>query len=170
MTTATGTIDLETLRRFDRPGPRYTSYPTAVEFDESLDAETYRSHLAEVDRAGPDAPISLYVHIPFCRKRCTFCACHVIATPHPPGAALKLELYGMALNRLLAAGYEPIGMAHLALSDDPLAVAAHAGRLERNFMGCTVKPVSTSIGFGVSAVGDLVAAKVAEGPAFSRTV
>lgn len=104
MTTATGTIDLETLRRFDRPGPRYTSYPTAVEFDESVDAETYRSHLAEVDRAGTDAPISLYVHVPFCRKRCTFCTCHVIATPHPEVAEPYLE----ALEREIGAVAEEL--------------------------------------------------------------
>ncbi|MDX1644953.1 MAG: oxygen-independent coproporphyrinogen III oxidase [Thermoanaerobaculia bacterium] len=331
-------IRLETLRRFDRPGPRYTSYPTAVEFDDAVGDETYRDKLAEADGADSDAPLSLYVHIPFCRKHCDFCACHVIATPHRtvaeqyldylereiaivagrlphrrdliqihwgggtptylssaeverlyralerhfdvlegaeigievdprvttrehllslaelgfnrlsmgvqdpddevqqaigrgqtwsetveliesareigfsegincdlvyglprqrqesweeslddvielrpdrlavysfafvpwmkfnqkrlttddfPSPKEKLELYLAALNRFLAAGYEPIGMDHFALPDDELAVAARQGRLERNFMGYTVKPVSTMIGLGVSAIGDL---------------
>ena len=72
-----------------------------------------------------------------------------------PEPALKLELYLTALNRLLDAGYEPIGMDHFALPDDELAVAVREKRLERNFMGYTVKPVSTMVGFGVSAIGDL---------------
>jgi hypothetical protein len=99
VSTATRAIDLGTLRRFDRPGPRYTSYPTAVEFDESVEAETYRRHLAEVDRADPDSPVSLYAHIPFCRKRCSFCACHVIATRHEEVA----EPYLNALEREMRA-------------------------------------------------------------------
>jgi oxygen-independent coproporphyrinogen-3 oxidase len=331
-------VSLEMLRRFDRPGPRYTSYPTAVEFGEDVGPEAYGDRLREADRAGSGAPLSLYVHIPFCQKHCAFCACHVIATTHRevaepyleylereidtvagllphrrqlaqmhwgggtptylsarqlerlfeiitrrftlqegaevaievdprvttaeqldtlsrlgfnrlslglqdpaeevqeaigrhqsreqttalvrhareigfseginvdliyglpgqqkerfgasldyvielapdrvavysfafvpwikhhqkrldtesfPDPAAKLELYLTALNRFLEAGYEPIGMDHFALPDDELAVAAHEGRLERNFMGYTVKPASTMIGFGVSAIGDL---------------
>lgn len=73
-----------------------------------------------------------------------------------PKPALKLELYLTALDRLFEAGYEPIGMDHFSLPDDELAVAAREGRLERNFMGYTVKPVSTMIGCGVSSIGDLV--------------
>lgn len=331
-------VSLQTLRRFDRPGPRYTSYPTAVEFAASVGADAYRDKLRQADEAGAEAPLSLYVHIPFCQKRCRFCACHVIATSHQevadryleylereidaiaellprrrqlaqmhwgggtptylapaqierlfgiltdrfclqegaevaievdprvtttehlhtlsrlgfnrlslglqdptdavqenigrhqtweqtatlvrqareigfseginvdliyglpgqqvesfgaslgdvidlgpdrlavysfayvpwikpnqkrldpetfPDPAAKLELYLTALNRFLEAGYEPIGMDHFALPGDELAVAAREGHLERNFMGYTVKPVSTMIGFGVSAIGDL---------------
>lgn len=331
-------VSLETLQRFDRPGPRYTSYPTAVEFEEATSASEYTDKLREANRLGSEAPLSLYVHIPFCQKRCSFCACHVIATPHRevadqyiaylereidrvarnlpnrrqlaqmhwgggtptyltptqiqhlfevitrrftlaegaevaievdprattpqhletvsrlgfnrlsvglqdpsaevqeaigrhqsweetaellayarrigfseginvdliyglpgqqlqtfsqsidrvldlapnrlavysfafvpwikpnqrrldrelfPEPATKLRLYLAALNRFLEAGYEPIGMDHFAKPDDELAVAAREGRLQRNFMGYTVKPASTMIGLGVSAIGDL---------------
>lgn len=67
----------ELLARHDRPGPRYTSYPTAVDFTDDYGPDTHREVLAEA--AGrPGEPLSLYVHLPFCRARCSFCACHVV--------------------------------------------------------------------------------------------
>jgi len=70
----------ELLARFDQPGPRYTSYPTAVEFDETVGREDYEQRLALADQAG-DEPLSVYVHLPFCEERCLFCGCHVIISP-----------------------------------------------------------------------------------------
>ncbi len=333
------TADL--LRRYDRPGPRYTSYPTAVEFEESVGRETYEQCLAEADERPAD-PLSLYVHLPFCDERCLFCGCHVIISPHKerarpylellareielvaerlphrrgfsqlhlgggtptyhspeeldrllggllasfhplPGAELavevdprvttpahldtlaargfnrlsmgvqdftpkvqeavhriqsreltealieharragfeginadliyglpheelasseqpvdaaiemrvnrvaiysfafvpwirghmknlaesdfpdrelKLELFAMARERLLAAGYEPIGMDHFALPDDELALARRENRLRRNFQGYTVIPAEDVIGLGISAIGDVCGAYV----------
>ncbi len=72
----------ETLRRFDKPGPRYTSYPTAVEFNAGVVERDYRRHLHEADVEGSEAPLSLYCHLPFCEHRCLFCGCHVVITPH----------------------------------------------------------------------------------------
>jgi oxygen-independent coproporphyrinogen-3 oxidase len=332
------TVTLDTLRRFDRPGPRYTSYPTAVEFNETVGEQTYLRELAEADRRESGSPLAAYVHLPFCRERCHFCACNVVTTPHTivaaryldylkreitavaaqlthrrtlslmhwgggtptyfsaaeleelfrhitqffavesdaelaieidprvttfeqletlarlrfnrlsvgvqdftedvqvaigrgqtfeqtarllrfarsigfkeginfdliyglprqtsasfnanldqalelapdrlalysfafvpwgkpnqrrlpadalPAPALKLELYLMALERLAAAGYVPIGMDHFALPTDELAIAARERRLQRNFMGYTVTRATTLIGLGVSAIGDL---------------
>lgn len=68
----------ELIARHDRPGPRYTSYPTAIEFDERRGPADHASSLAELGRSG--RPLSLYVHLPFCRTRCSFCACHVVVT------------------------------------------------------------------------------------------
>ena len=68
---------MELLRRYDRPGPRYTSYPTAVEFNEGYDEAEYRRRLAAANADG-DKPLSLYVHLPFCSQRCTFCGCNVV--------------------------------------------------------------------------------------------
>ena len=331
-------VDPELVRRFDRPGPRYTSYPTAVEFHEGVGSADYVEHLRRAGARGAAAPLSLYVHIPFCKKHCSYCGCHVIATPRheiakaylgdvrrelalaaeplgdrrtivqmhwgggtptylepdeleqlhsqvaerftfAPGAEIaievdprvtsraqletlarlgfnrlsmgvqdftpevqeaigrgqtfeetremvaiarevgfgeginldlvyglplqtetsfhtnldrllelrpdrlalysfayvpwirpnqkridagklpvrdeKLALYLAALTRLVGAGYEPIGMDHFALPSDELARAAREGRLDRNFMGYTVKPASTMIAFGVSGIGEV---------------
>ncbi len=331
--------DRDTIRsliaRHDRPGPRYTSYPTAVEFQD-LEPEVYEKHLSAADALG-EAPLSLYVHLPFCAERCLFCGCHVIiardrakvasyldvlareialvaartpnrrkfaqlhlggGTPtyHPPeglrflirsllrhyapipGAELavevdprvttkgqidaladlgfnrvsmgvqdftpevqlrvnrvqtpeqtkaildhargrgyrginvdliyglplqtlksfeetlervidmgvdrvacysfalvpwirghqrkldpeelpsretKMELFAVAREKLLAAGYEPIGMDHFAKPEDELALARKEGRLRRNFQGYAVIPGEDVLGFGISAIGDV---------------
>lgn len=337
MTPGSIRMDIDTLKRFDRPGPRYTSYPTAVEFHEGVGEEDYRRALAAVDDEAEGA-LGVYVHLPFCQERCTFCGCHVIATSHRevvdvyldhvameiervaallprrrnlaqvhfgggtptyltpvqltrlwnelrrsfsllpnaevaievdprvttrehlevlaalgfnrlsmgvqdftedvqdaigrhqsyeqtariltqareigfrdgvnidlvyglprqteetfseglarvaalrpdrlavysfayvpwirgnqrkidtneiPGAEQKLRLYLAALQSLLDAGYEPIGMDHFALPADELAVAQREGRLARNFMGYTVRPADANLAFGVSSIGDL---------------
>src|SRR5512137_130702 len=83
-------ITLDILRKYDRPGPRYTSYPTAVEFHEGFDEPAYRRHLAAA-AATPDDPLSLYVHLPFCEERCSFCGCMVIITRKREVAARYLE-------------------------------------------------------------------------------
>ncbi|MEX2655580.1 MAG: oxygen-independent coproporphyrinogen III oxidase [Acidimicrobiia bacterium] len=64
------------LARHDRPGPRYTSYPTALEFTPDFGPEDHRRRLEAL--ADTSDALSLYVHLPFCEKRCTFCACHVV--------------------------------------------------------------------------------------------
>lgn len=67
----------ELLARYDRPGPRYTSYPTAPVWRDDFGAARYRAALEQA-ATRPNAPLSLYVHIPFCRERCAFCGCNVI--------------------------------------------------------------------------------------------
>lgn len=77
------------LHRHDKPGPRYTSYPTAVEFHDGVDAGSYRRALA--DAAAVDGPLSLYVHLPFCAERCLYCACNVVITQRPDVSDPYLE-------------------------------------------------------------------------------
>lgn len=72
-------ITAEILRKYDRPGPRYTSYPTAVEFHTGVGEEEYKKRLALADTRAEE-PLSLYTHLPFCEERCTFCGCHVVIT------------------------------------------------------------------------------------------
>jgi oxygen-independent coproporphyrinogen-3 oxidase len=71
-------FDLDLIRRYDQSGPRYTSYPTAVEFDESFDASAYRAACERSNHSGRS--LSLYFHIPFCDTVCFYCACNKIAT------------------------------------------------------------------------------------------
>ncbi|HET9551604.1 MAG TPA: oxygen-independent coproporphyrinogen III oxidase [Anaeromyxobacteraceae bacterium] len=66
------------IKKYDRPGPRYTSYPTAPVWSDAFKAAQYEEHLARAERAG--GPLSMYVHLPFCREMCRFCGCNVIAT------------------------------------------------------------------------------------------
>jgi oxygen-independent coproporphyrinogen III oxidase len=94
-------VDFETVKRFDRPGPRYTSYPTAVEFNESVGEEAYRERLAAANRDS-SAPLSLYAHLPFCEHRCLFCGCHVVITPHMPVAEKYLEYLKREVDLLAA--------------------------------------------------------------------
>jgi oxygen-independent coproporphyrinogen-3 oxidase len=84
-------VTAELMRRYDRQGPRYTSYPTAVEFAEGIDSGAYEALLTAADERFED-PLSLYVHLPFCEARCLFCACHVIITPHYEKTLPYLEL------------------------------------------------------------------------------
>src|SRR5262249_8882618 len=68
------------LARFDHPGPRYTSYPTADRFVEVFDAATYASCLhGRIASSGAKA-LSLYVHLPFCNTVCYYCACNKVVT------------------------------------------------------------------------------------------
>lgn len=73
-------FDAELISRYDRSGPRYTSYPTAVQFHEGFTESHYRA-LAESTNEEPfPRPLSLYIHIPFCTTVCFYCACNKIAT------------------------------------------------------------------------------------------
>jgi oxygen-independent coproporphyrinogen-3 oxidase len=81
---------LDLLRKYDRPGPRYTSYPTAVEFSPAFGETAYREQLALASRASGE-PLSLYLHLPFCEERCSFCGCMVIITKKRDVAAHYLR-------------------------------------------------------------------------------
>ena len=72
------TFDLELIKRYDTAGPRYTSYPTAVQFSEDYGIDDYLRN-AELSNHGGQA-LSLYVHLPFCDTICYYCACNKIIT------------------------------------------------------------------------------------------
>jgi len=80
------TFALETLvAKYDGRAPRYTSYPTAVQFTPTVTADTYRTWLS---RLSPVDPVSLYLHVPFCARLCWFCGCNTRAVNrHAPVSA-----------------------------------------------------------------------------------
>ena len=70
-------LDFEKFTKYSKPGPRYTSYPTALEFSDSFSYDSYIQKLAAQDST---RPLSLYFHLPFCRNACYFCGCNVVFT------------------------------------------------------------------------------------------
>lgn len=91
-------IDEALLRRFDIPGPRYTSYPTADRFVEAFTERDYIQAL-EQRRAGSLAlPLSVYVHVPFCESLCYYCACNKVITKHHSKAAEYLRYLSRELE------------------------------------------------------------------------
>jgi len=68
-----------TLAAYDRPVPRYTSYPTAAQFDAKVGPAQHADWLRELNGASA----SLYLHVPFCRELCWYCACHTMAMRRP---------------------------------------------------------------------------------------
>ena len=86
-------ITPELLTRFDVPGPRYTSYPTADRFVEAFGEADYLQALDQRKNSaiGKATPLSLYVHIPFCESLCYYCACNKIITKHKDRAATYLR-------------------------------------------------------------------------------
>ncbi|MFN5466021.1 MAG: hypothetical protein ACK40D_08285 [Cyanobacteriota bacterium] len=69
-------LPLELLLKHDKPVPRYTSFPTAAAFHSGVGAEALATELA----TSSEAPLSIYVHVPFCRHACWYCGCHRITT------------------------------------------------------------------------------------------
>jgi len=73
-------VDLDLIRRLDKNGPRYTSYPTADRFSETFNVESYKSWINRRRSEGVNPPLSLYIHIPFCNTLCYYCACNKVIT------------------------------------------------------------------------------------------
>ncbi|MBR9882133.1 MAG: oxygen-independent coproporphyrinogen III oxidase [Oceanospirillales bacterium] len=90
--------DIDLIRRYDLSGPRYTSYPTALQFDPELSAA------ALVDRAQgstiKESPLSLYVHIPFCEHVCYYCACNKVITRRRDKAQPYLDVLYREMEQL----------------------------------------------------------------------
>lgn len=92
---------IELVRKYDRPGPRYTSYPTAVEFTDRFNEQSYRDRLVEADAAAKE-PLSLYIHLPFCEERCLFCGCNVVITRQPSVSIEYLDFLHREIDLLAA--------------------------------------------------------------------
>jgi oxygen-independent coproporphyrinogen-3 oxidase len=89
MTTQNIIFDLELIKRYDKSGPRYTSYPTAVQFHDGFGEAEYRAWAARSNASGN--PLSLYFHIPFCDTVCYYCGCNKVVTKDRTKASPYLE-------------------------------------------------------------------------------
>ncbi|HUI66354.1 MAG TPA: radical SAM protein, partial [Bacteroidota bacterium] len=73
-------VDIGLLKKYDRPGPRYTSYPTAPVFSNAFGPGEFEEEIGATNGPGADSEISLYFHFPFCDTLCYFCGCTMIVT------------------------------------------------------------------------------------------
>ncbi len=81
-------IPIELLRKYDRPGPRYTSYPTAPVWSNEVGTDSYIQALKNASTR-KDEPFAVYCHIPFCERRCFYCGCNTVIT----NSSKKVRLY-----------------------------------------------------------------------------
>ncbi len=91
-------VDLDLIRRLDKNGPRYTSYPTADRFVDTFNADTYSQWLAKREVGGISRPLSLYIHIPFCNTLCFYCACNKVITKDKSKAAVYVDYLVREMN------------------------------------------------------------------------
>lgn len=108
-------FDSDLVKRYDGPGPRYTSYPTAVQFHEGFGADDYARLARASNEKARHRDMSLYVHIPFCHSLCYYCGCHKIVTRTPGVAAQYLEYLfrEAALHSALYDRDRPVTQLHL---------------------------------------------------------
>ncbi len=108
-TDAQDTIEVtrDLLMKYDLPGPRYTSYPTVPEWRKAFGATAYAQGLQTAGQDG-DAPLSVYTHIPFCRKRCYYCGCNTAVLKDTTDLSAYLDL----LEREIVAVSMHLGKRH----------------------------------------------------------
>ncbi len=124
------------LKKYDRPVPRYTSYPTAPHFSDAVGPEDYGLWLAALPS---EAPLSLYFHIPFCDSLCWFCGCHTkIVRRYQPVAAYmavlsrEVDLAAAALGEATTVGHLHFGGGSPTIID-AADLADLSDRLRRHF-------------------------------------
>ncbi|MHB8848692.1 MAG: oxygen-independent coproporphyrinogen III oxidase [Burkholderiales bacterium] len=88
----------ELLQKYSKPGPRYTSYPTAPYFATTFSDKAWREELSATQSGGRD--LSLYVHIPFCDSLCYYCGCNMIATRDYSKASAYLDVLYREIDRV----------------------------------------------------------------------
>ncbi|KFX18342.1 oxygen-independent coproporphyrinogen III oxidase [Pectobacterium betavasculorum] len=87
--------DLALIQKYNYSGPRYTSYPTALEFSEAYDEPAFQHAIARY----PQRPLSLYIHIPFCHRLCYFCGCNKLVTRQQHKADEYLDVLELEIRQ-----------------------------------------------------------------------
>jgi len=105
-------FDAQLIRQYDRPGPRYTSYPTAPQFHSGFGALDYAAHARGSNASA--RPLSLYVHVPYCRSSCYYCGCNRIITRNRSRGRAYLDrlLVEIALQAELFDRARPVDQLH----------------------------------------------------------
>jgi oxygen-independent coproporphyrinogen III oxidase len=124
-------FDAGLLRRYDRPGPRYTSYPTAPTFTPDFGAAQLRAHAMLTNEEPIPRPLSIYVHVPYCFSPCFYCGCNRIITrdrsrsaPYLLRLAREAELVGQWFDR-----DREVSQVHLGGGTPNFLTAAQIGEL-----------------------------------------
>lgn len=91
-------FDPRLIQKYDVAGPRYTSYPTAPAWNDQFTADDALNRMQAAGRVGSEQPLSLYVHLPFCRERCTFCGCNVVVAKDSTRVDRYLDYLQKELN------------------------------------------------------------------------
>ena len=91
-------FDRDLLRRYDGPGPRYTSYPTAPHFDARFGEADYRRQARASNDDPVPSPLSVYVHVPFCHSACYYCGCTRIIARNPARGREYIERLAIEID------------------------------------------------------------------------
>jgi len=94
---STTQLSYDLINRFDKRVPRYTSYPTVPTWTDQFGPHDYISEL--ISRSESDDPLSIYIHIPFCVRRCLFCACTTLITNRPEKPQKYLEIMKLEIKK-----------------------------------------------------------------------
>ncbi len=150
-------VDLELIRRLDKNGPRYTSYPTADRFTQSFNAESYSQWMSKRENSGSDHPLSLYVHVPFCNTLCFYCACNKVITKDRAKSAeyVRYLIKEMAMQAMLLGPDQVVEQLHFGggtptfLADDEIrqvmfAIRQHFRLVENGEYSIEIDPRKVS--------------------------
>lgn len=125
MLTADVQITRALLEKYDKPGPRYTSYPTAPTWQPTFGDADYRAALARA-AANTNDPMSLYFHLPFCWERCLFCGCNVVISKRHDVSDTYLDYL-----------YREVAMGAEALQGRRRTAQMHWGGGTPTYLSCT---------------------------------
>ncbi len=150
------TFDMDLICRYNTAGPRYTSYPTAVQFHENFGEIDYHQEAKKTNTFA--SPLSLYLHIPFCDTVCFYCACNKIATkdrdlssPYlahvQKEIALQAELFdaGRPVEQLHWGGGTPTFLSHQQMQTLMQTIGEHFQLVKEGEYSIEIDPREASI-------------------------
>ncbi len=124
------TVPIELLRKYDRPGPRYTSYPTAPIWSSDVGPDVYASAL-QAAASRVDETLAIYIHIPFCRCRCFYCGCNTVITRNSDKVGKYIDTLITEIDRSadLLGGRKKISQLHFGGGTPTFIEIADFGRI-----------------------------------------